>query len=89
MNLRQRMASTYMCRSEEGEPTLTVLDFGQSSSSHIARDPSREQQGHLPPFRPACRHATVPCTFRIQVSRLSQDTSFPVSSCLWQVCGYP
>ncbi len=89
MNLRQRMASTYMCRIEEGEPTLTVLDFGQSSSYPIARDPSREQQGHLPPFRPDCRHAMVPCTFRIQVSRLSQDTSFPVSSCLWQVYGYP
>ena len=89
MNLRQRMASTSMCRSEEGEPTLTVLDFGQSSSYPIARDPSREQQGHLPPFRPDCRHALVPCTLRIQVSRLSQDTSFPVSSCLWQVYGYP
>src|SRR5258706_9326997 len=87
MTLRQRMASTYMWRIEEGEPTLTVLDFGQSSSYPIVRDPSREQQGHLPPFRPDCRHAMVPCTFRIQVSRLSQDTSFPVSSCLWQVYG--
>src|SRR5260221_14498876 len=89
MNLRQRMASTSMCSSEEGEPTLTVLDFGHSSSSPTARDPSREQQGPLPPCRPDCRHALVPCTFRIQVSRLSQDTSFPVSSCLWQVYGYP
>ena len=87
MNLRQQMAPRSMCRIGEGEPTLTVLDFGQSSSSPIARDPRREQQGHLPPFRPACRHATVPCTFRIQVSRLSQDTSFPVSSCLRQVYG--
>jgi len=83
------MASTYMCRIDEGEPTLTVLDFGQFSSYRIARDPSREQQGHLPPFRPDCWHALVPCTFRIQVNRLSQDISFPVSSCLWQVYGYP
>jgi hypothetical protein len=83
------MAATYLCCIEEGEPPLTVLDFGQSSAYPLARDPSREPQGHLPPFRPDCRHAMVPCTFRIQVSRLSQDTSFPVSSCLWQVYGYP